>query len=252
MLQIQNISKTFPFASEPTLRNLNLELKESEFSILIGGNGSGKSTLLKLIQGELKSDSGDIFLREKRLTNLSLSQRSSYISTVSQDVHSGTVKEMTLLENLVLSLNRGKSSHFSSVALHKQECVDHVKKLGLGFEKFMDTPMIQLSGGQKQILALVMATALKPDVLLLDEHCSALDPKSSQLLMSYTDRIIREYKLTTLMVTHSLTDALRYGDRLIMLREGRVILDVRGAEKKSLTMKQVLDLYHNYEDNSLL
>lgn len=252
MLRLENICKTFPFANEAIFKNLSLELNKGEFTILIGGNGSGKSTLVKIIQGEHKADSGDVFLNSQKLTQDSLAQRASHISIVSQDLHTGTVRELTLLENLVLSLARGKSASFQSVSLKKEICEEHVKKLGIGLERFLHTPMMNLSGGQKQILAFVMATALKPNLLLLDEPTSALDPKTSQQLMALVDKTVREEKLTTLMVTHSLSDALRYGDRLIMLREGKIIFDVHGSRKASLTLQELLDLYHHYEDSSLL
>ena len=252
MLRLEHISKTFQLGSEPILRDLSLELKESEFTILIGGNGSGKSTLLKIVQGEHKPDSGRVLLKGTDLTPMSLHRRAEFISTVSQDVHSGTVKELTLLENLALSFRRGQPASLQSVESKRKECERQIRTLGLGLEKFLDMPLVSLSGGRKQMVALVMATALKPSLLLLDEHCSALDPKSSQSLMAYTDRVIRTNGLTTLMVTHSLSDALRYGDRLVMLREGQIILDASGNEKAALNLQSLLNLYHHYEDSSLL
>jgi putative ABC transport system ATP-binding protein len=252
LLRLQNITKLFPSASEPILKDLALDLREGEFTVLIGGNGCGKSTLLKLIQGEHKPEHGTIFLKKRNITQNSLSQRAKEISVVSQDVSSGTVKELTLLENLVLGLRRGESASFRSLKDQKAVCEARVKELGLGLERFLESPMVSLSGGQKQMLAFVIATMKEPSLLLLDEPCSALDPRSAKHFMQFADRKIREHKFTTLMVTHSLSDALQYGERLIMLREGRLIFDVHGEEKKSLTLQELLDLYHHYEDSSLL
>ncbi len=252
MLVLENISKAFASNSEPILRDLSLHLRNGDFTILIGGNGSGKSTLLKLIQGEHQPDKGRILLDELDLTSSPLHRRAAYISCVAQDVHSGTVKELTLFENLALSRLRGEKARFTRASLHREFCKQQISSLGPGLQRFLDIPLTSLSGGQKQMLALVMATARKPKLLLLDEHCSALDPKISQELMSHTEKLIREHSVTTLMVTHSLTDALRYGDRLIMLREGRIILDASANEKASLTVPDLLKLYHHYEDSSLL
>lgn len=252
MLTLQNITKVFPFTSEPILKSVSLQLNEGEFTVLIGGNGSGKSTLLKIIQGEYKPEEGEIFLNKANITLNSLTQRARDISVVSQDVHSGTVKELTLLENLALGLMRGDKANFVSLSKKREECILLIKELNLGLEKYLDSPIMNLSGGQKQMLAFVIATALLPKILLLDEPCSALDPKTSKFLMEFAEKKIRENKLTSLMVTHSLSDALQYGDRLVMLKEGKIIFDVSGHEKKNLTLQNLLDLYHQREDSSLL
>ena len=252
MLRLVKISKSFQADGPPLINKLSLELKTGEFTVLIGGNGSGKSTLLKLIQGEHAADEGEVFLDGRPVVHEGLAQRAEFISTVSQDVHSGTVKELTLLENMVLSLKRGLTASFEPVSKHRDFCIEKLKELGLGFEKFLDTPLMHLSGGQKQTLALLMATIRKPDLLLLDEPCSALDPKTSKHLMAYIDRVVREAQLTTLMVTHSLPDALEYGDRLIMLKDGRIIVDAKGEKKRALHVSTLLEYYHHFEDSSLL
>lgn len=252
MLQIKNISKSFQMDAKPVLEDISFELGIAEFAVLIGGNGSGKSTLFKLISGEYPIDSGEVYLEGQALSAVPWYKRSMQISTVSQDLNAGVVKEMTLLENLSLSFIRGQGASFSSVEKRRELCLDYIRRLDLGLEKYIDTPMQALSGGQKQMLALAMATFVKPKLLLLDEHCSALDPKSSQQLMQYTEKTVRDQNISTLMITHSLSDAVRFGQRLLMLREGRIILDVQGAEKQSLTAQGLLALYHEHVESSLL
>lgn len=252
MLQIKNISKSFQVDAKPVLKEISFELEAGEFAVLIGGNGSGKSTLFKLISGEYPLDSGEVYLEAQALSSVPWYKRSMQISTVSQDLNAGVVKEMTLLENLSLSFIRGQGASFGSVEKKREFFIDYIRKLELGLERYIDTPMQALSGGQKQMIALAMATFVKPKLLLLDEHCSALDPKSSQQLMKHTEKIVRDQAISTLMITHSLTDAIRYGQRLLMLREGRIILDVKGIEKQNMTVQGLLALYHEHVESTLL
>jgi putative ABC transport system ATP-binding protein len=237
MLEINNITKSFHGVFEPVLKGVDLSLKEGEFCTLIGANGSGKSTLLRIISGEHMADSGRI-------------RRNGDISQVVQDVNKGTIPSMTMLENIALS--RMKTPRFSFYKRHKNEIVDKIKSLNIGLEKFVDQPLGVLSGGQRQTIATLMAVNSGGKILLLDEHTSALDPKMQVMLMEYTAKSVREHGLTTLMITHNLDDAVKYGDRLIMMHKGRIVLDVKGRKKSELKIPSLLEMFHKFEDQSLL
>ena len=248
MLKISNIYKSFSSQAEPVLSNIDLTIKNGEFCIILGGNGSGKTTLLKIILGEYQPDSGNVYLGKKCITNMHPYKRAMYISSVVQDVSRGAVAEMTLLENITLSLLRGKYSKLCFYKRREQEITKIISEIGLGLEKYIHTKMEFLSGGQKQTIATLMGMLSDTELLLLDEHTSALDPKTQKLLMEYTDKKIKSLGLTTLMVTHNIEDAIKYGDRLVMLHHGKVVLDVKGHSKASLTKENLLQLYHNIED----
>ena len=248
MLRILNIYKSFPYQADPVLSNIDLTIKKGEFCIILGGNGSGKTTLLKTILGEYQPDSGNIYLGQKCITDLPPYMRAKYISSVVQDVSRGTVADMTLLENITLSLLRGKRSNLCFYKNSEQKIIKIIKEMELGLEKYINTKMEHLSGGQKQTIATLMGMLSDAELLLLDEHTSALDPKTQKLLMSYTNRKVQELGLTTLMVTHNVEDAVKYGDRLVMLHHGRVVMDVKGKAKAELSKENVLQLYHNIED----
>ncbi len=251
MLCLKNISKSFPSVFEPVLKNINLELKTGDFCVVIGSNGSGKSTLIKTVSGEYSSDSGTLFLNNQNITNLSLHKRAKFISSVAQDVSKGVVQEMTLLENLALSQKRGYPATYSFYKRQSEFLREKVASLGLGLENYLHTPLSQLSGGQRQMIATLMATLNSPPLLLLDEHCSALDPKTQSMVMEYTADIINKQNITALMITHHLGDAIRYGNRLLMLHQGAVVLDVQDAQKQTLKISTLLDLFHRYEDTVL-
>ena len=240
MLNLKNIVKTFAGSFKPVLSNLNLHLSKGEFCIIIGSNGSGKSTLMKSISGEYAINSGEIILDKRAI-----------IANVTQDINKGTIPEMSLLENMVLSGLLGKNASFSFYKNKSSKIIEIAKELGIGLESYIDRPLKHLSGGQRQMIATLMAISSSPDLLLLDEHTSALDPKMQNLLMEYTAKAIEKNKITTLMITHKLDDAIRYGDRLIMLHQGKVVFDVRGKEKHSLKIDQLLALFHSYEDSIL-
>jgi len=239
MLQLQNISKTFHGGFAPVLKDINLELKEGDFCVIIGSNGSGKSTLLKIITGEYEPDSGSI-------------TRESKISSVIQDVNKGTIPEMTLLENMALSIMRTKNSGLSFYNMYKAEIIKQIKDAGIGLENYIETKLAHLSGGQRQMIATIMAINSGAGILLLDEHTSALDPKMQKHLMELTAKSIAQKKLTSLMITHKLDDAIKYGNRLIMLHKGSIVFNVEGAEKSKLTAKELLALFHKYEDLELI
>ncbi|MDR2780924.1 MAG: ATP-binding cassette domain-containing protein [Holosporaceae bacterium] len=237
MLKIDNITKSFAGVFEPVLKGVDLSLKEGEFCTIIGANGSGKSTLLKIISGEHQADSGKI-------------QRNGEISQVVQDVNKGTIPSMTMLENIALS--RMKKPSFSFYNRCKSEVVDKIKSLNIGLEKFVNQPLGALSGGQRQTIATLMAINSGGKILLLDEHTSALDPKMQTMLMEYTAKSVREHRLTTLMITHNLDDAVKYGDRLIMMHKGRIVVDVKGRKKAELKIQSLLEMFHKIEDQILL
>ena len=245
MLKLKNITKSFPGVFKPTLKKVNLELKQSDFCVIIGANGSGKSTLMKVVSGEHSSDDGSVFIDGQDQTN---KDRSGFIAQVIQDVNKGTVPEMTLLENMALSKMRTKKARFVFYKRYENEMFQKIKDLEIGMEDYINKPLSSLSGGQRQMIATIMAINSNPKILLLDEHTSALDPKTQQTLMNYTEKSIFESKLTTLMITHKLEDAIRYGNRLIMMRRGEVVFDVSGRDKYLLTTEELLKMFHSHED----
>ncbi len=253
MLKLDNICKSFPSIFRQVLKGINLELNKGDFCILIGSNGSGKSTLIKSISGEYQLDSGSVILNNQDITYLPIHKRSKLISSVTQDITKGTIQEMTLLENLSLSRMRTGGASYNSCNSNMHPLLTHeISSIGLGLEQYMNNYMYTLSGGQRQVIATIMATISNPTLLLLDEHCSALDPKTQVALMQYTNKVITEKSITTLMITHNLSDAICYGNRLIMMHNGELVLDVSGKEKDSLTISQLLSLFHRYEDANLV
>ena len=228
MLTLTNIEKSFPENATPTLEGINFTLSEGEFCIIIGSNGSGKSTLMKSILGEYGIDSGTIQINQQDLT---CHNRSQLIASVTQDTNKGTIPELTLLENMILSLGRGKSGKLNFYKKKRATVLSIIQTLGIDLEHYIDAPLKSLSGGQRQMIALLMAISSRPKILLLDEHTSALDPKTQKKLMKYTAESVEKHAMTTIMVTHKLDDAITYGNRLIMLHQGRIVLDVKGMEK---------------------
>ncbi len=248
MLKLQAVKKSFTGHFEPILKGINLEIKAGEFCILIGSNGSGKSTLMRSIFGEYAIDSGKILINGK---DVAANKRSEYIATVTQDINKGTIAEMTLLENMILSDLRGRKASFSFYSQRRDEVGKILKELNMDLERYIDLPLGMLSGGQRQMIAILMAISSKPQILLLDEHTSALDPKTQSILMRYSAENIAKLNITSLMVTHKLDDAINYGDRLIMLHQGVIVLDMSGKEKRELKVDQLLKLFHKFEDITL-
>ncbi|WP_300386793.1 ATP-binding cassette domain-containing protein [Clostridium sp.] len=247
MLQIRNLSKSFPsIYGKPNIifQNLNLTINKGEFVSIIGSNGTGKSTLLNIISGLIKESQGDILLYGKNLTKLPEYKRTQLISRVFQDPTLGTCPSMTVRENLSLALNKGSLLNLKKCLRHKTEVIENVlKDISLDLKKYLDIQVKYLSGGQRQALSLVMSSITNPKVLLLDEHTAALDPKTSNEIITLTNKIIREKNITTLMVTHNLKHAIEYGDRLIMLHNGEVILDISGVEKSNITIDKILEKF---------
>ncbi len=251
MLSLLRLRKTFPDHFEPTLKTLSLDLTPGTFCVLIGSNGSGKSTLLRAISGECPVESGSIQLNGKDLTHCSLSERAQFIASVVQETRQGTIEEMSLLENWVLSRLRTRSGRFRFYTHHEADIRETMHRFKVDLEAYLHAPLRVLSGGQRQLIATCMALSSNPQVLLLDEHTSALDPKIQTRLMALTAEEIQRQKLTTIMVTHRLDDAIRYGDRLIMLHQGSIVLDVMGEEKHALSIDQLVHQFHQYEDRIL-
>ena len=244
MLELKDLHKTFnpgTVNAKTALNGLSLTLRDGEFVTVIGGNGAGKSTMLNATAGTLQVDSGEVFLDGIDVTDLPEYKRASYIGRVFQDPMMGTAPSMHIEENLALAARRGQKRGLRW-GISKEERETYrtlLSDLGLGLETRLSSEVSTLSGGQRQALTLLMAT-LKSPKLLLDEHTAALDPKTAAKVMELTDRIVTKEKLTTLMITHNMRDAIQYGSRLIMLHEGRVILDISGKEKKQLTVTDLL------------
>ena len=248
MLEIQNVSKTFNAGTvnqKMALNGLNLKLNEGDFVTVIGGNGAGKSTMLNAVAGVWPVDEGKILIDGVDVTRLSEHQRAAYIGRVFQDPMMGTAPSMWIEENLALAARRGQRRGLSwgVTKEEKEQYRELLGGLGLGLESRLTTKVSTLSGGQRQALTLLMATLKRPKLLLLDEHTAALDPKTAAKVMELTDRIVREGQLTTLMITHNMRDAIQYGNRLIMLHDGHVILDIAGEEKKKLTVPDLLEQF---------
>ena len=252
MLELKNIYKTFNPGSineKRALNGINLTLEDGDFVTVIGGNGAGKSTMLNAIAGVWPVDQGQILIGDADVTKLPEYKRAKYLGRVFQDPMTGTAATMEIQENLALALRRGDSRTLKAGITKKEHAKyrEMLATLGLGLEDRMTSKVGLLSGGQRQALTLLMATLKKPKLLLLDEHTAALDPKTAAKVLQTTDMIVNRDNLTTLMITHNMKDAIAHGNRLIMMMDGNIILDIRGEEKKKLT---VADLLHKFEEAS--
>lgn len=248
MLELNNIYKTFNIGTineKHALNGVNLKLEDGDFVTVIGGNGAGKSTTLNAVAGVWPIDSGSIVIDGKDVTGLPEHKRAAYLGRVFQDPMTGTAATMEIQENLALAARRGQSRGLKWGIRKKEHEVyrEMLKKLDLGLEDRMTSKVGLLSGGQRQALTLLMATLKKPKLLLLDEHTAALDPKTAAKVLELSDKIIAEHHLTAMMVTHNMRDAIAHGNRLIMMNEGKVILDIRGEEKKRLTVEDLLQKF---------
>ena len=249
MLDIINVHKTFNAGTineKKALNGVNLHLNDGDFCTVIGGNGAGKSTTLNAVAGVWPIDEGAILVDGINITGETEFKRAAYLGRVFQDPMTGTAATMEIQENLAMAARRGKrrTLGWGITGKEKDEYREMLKILDLGLEDRLTSKVGLLSGGQRQALTLLMATLQKPKLLLLDEHTAALDPKTAQKVLKVTDQIIAEHHLTALMVTHNMKDAIKHGNRLIMMHDGRVILDISGEEKKKLT---VADLMHQFE-----
>ena len=248
MLEMQHVTKVFNCGSvdeKVALNDLSLTLRDGDFVTVIGGNGAGKSTMQNAICGTWLPDSGNILMDGVDVTSLPEHKRAKYLGRVYQDPMMGTAAGMQIEENLALATRRGKRRTLRPGIRksEREQYREQLKELGLGLETRLAAKVGTLSGGQRQALTLLMATLQKPKLLLLDEHTAALDPKTAAKVMELTDRIVREDRLTTLMITHNMRDAIQYGNRLIMLHEGHVILDISGEEKRKLTVADLLEMF---------
>ena len=249
MLEIKNLYKTFNAGTineKQALKNINLTLNNGDFGSVIGGNGAGKSTLLNAIAGSFKIDDGSIFLDGTDITNMLEHERAKFLGRVFQDPMRGTAGNMQIEENLALANRRGQKRTLKWQLKQEERNFfkEQLHQLNLGLEDRLETKVGLLSGGQRQALTLLMATMKKPQLLLLDEHTAALDPKTAKIVLDLTVNLVEKNQLTTFMVTHNMKDALRYGNRLIMMNEGEIILDVSGEDKKKLTVNDLLDLFN--------
>lgn len=245
MLKMIDIHKTFNAGTineKKALDGLNLELEKGDFVAVIGGNGAGKSTMLNALAGVWGIDKGQIIIDGVDVTKKLEHKRAPYLGRVFQDPMMGTAANMNIEENLALALRRGKSRtlRWGITDKERKEYRELLKTLDLGLEDRMTSKVGLLSGGQRQALTLLMATLEKPKILLLDEHTAALDPKTAAKVLDLSDKIISEHGLTAMMVTHNMKDAIVHGNRLIMMNNGRIILDIKGEEKKNLTVEQLL------------
>ena len=248
MLDVNNIYKTFnpgTINEKHALSGLDLHMKDGDFVTVIGGNGAGKSTLLNAVAGVWPVDSGSIVIDGNDVTKLPEYKRAPFIGRVFQDPMMGTAADMQLEENLALAFRRGEKRglKWEITNREREEYYEKLKTLGLGLENRMKVKVGMLSGGQRQALTLFMATLKSPKLLLLDEHTAALDPATAAKVLELTDRLVEEGKLTTLMITHNMKDAIRHGNRLIMMNEGKIILDIEGEEKKNLTKHDLLEKF---------
>ena len=246
MLEVKGLYKTFNPGSvneKKALNGIDLTLNEGDFVTVIGGNGAGKSTMLNMIAGVYPVDRGTITIDGIDVTKLSEHKRAKYIGRVFQDPRMGTAADMWLEENLAIANRRGKvrGLNWSISGKERKEFKEMLTSLDLGLENRMTTKVGLLSGGQRQAVTLLMAVMNHPKLLLLDEHTAALDPKTAKNVLALSDKFIEENHLTALMVTHNMRDAIAHGNRLIMMNEGRIILDVSGEEKKNLTVEELLE-----------
>ena len=248
MLRMRNITKTFNSGTvdeRVALDHMDLTLQDGDFVTVIGGNGAGKSTMQNAICGTWQPDEGSIELDGVNVSGMPEYKRACYLGRVYQDPMMGTSAGMEIEENLALAVRRGKR-HTLRLGIRRSEREDYrrrLKELGLGLEDRLTTKVGTLSGGQRQALTLLMATLQRPKLLLLDEHTAALDPQTAARVMELTDRLVQENHLTTLMITHNMRDAIAHGNRLIMLYEGRIAVDVSGEDKERLTVEDLLGMF---------
>ncbi|MBQ7161619.1 MAG: ABC transporter ATP-binding protein [Clostridia bacterium] len=248
MLEIRNVYKTFSpgtINEKKALNGINLTLNDGDFVTVIGGNGAGKSTILNMICGVYPVDRGTILIDGVDVTKLPEYKRAKYLGRVFQDPMMGTAADMWIEENLALASRRGlrRGLGWAIKKSERKRYRELLAELDLGLEDRLSTKVGLLSGGQRQAITLLMATIRQPKLLMLDEHTAALDPKTAKKVLEITDKIVKEHGLTTLMVTHNMRDAIEYGNRLIMMHEGRIIVDVSGDDKKKLTVEDLLGMF---------
>ena len=248
MLEIKNVSKTFNAGTineKRALTDLSLSLNDGDFVTVIGGNGAGKSTLLNAVAGVWPVDSGSILIDGEDVTGMPEYKRAKYIGRVFQDPMMGTAPNMQIEENLALAYRRGRKRGLKWGVTNAEREIyrEKLATLGLGLEDRMTAKVGLLSGGQRQALTLLMSSLKKPKLLLLDEHTAALDPATAAKVLEISDKIVEENQLTTMMITHNMKDAIRHGNRLIMMNQGKIILDIRGEEKQHLSKHELIEMF---------
>ena len=256
MLKIDRIHKTFnpgTITEKAALQGVSLHLEEGDFVTVIGGNGAGKSTMLNAVAGVFPVDSGRIEIGGMDVTRLQEHKRAKYLGRVFQDPMTGTAATMNIEENMALALRRGqpRGLKWGVTGAERARYRDLLRELDLGLENRLTDKVGLLSGGQRQALTLLMATLQTPKLLLLDEHTAALDPKTAAKVLEITQRIVEEQHLTAMMVTHNMRDAIAVGNRLIMMNEGKIILDIEGEEKKQLTKQQLMEMFQKVSGSSI-
>ena len=257
MLELKNITKTFnpgTVNEKVALNDISITLNDGDFVTVIGGNGAGKSTMLNAIAGVWKPDCGQVIIDGVDVTSMPEYKRAKFLGRVFQDPMMGTAADMQIDENLALANRRGKMRglKWGIKAAERAQYTEMLKQLDLGLESRLTSKVGLLSGGQRQAVTLLMASMNKPKLLLLDEHTAALDPKTAAKVLEITDRIIEENKLTTLMITHNMRDAIKHGNRLIMMNSGRIVVDVSGEEKKKLTVEDLLEMFSKASRDGVL
>jgi len=249
MIELSNISQIFDNGLEKNqvLKSIDLAIAEGQFVTVIGGNGAGKSTLFNVISGNLRPTTGSIFIEGKDVLRKSRSARAAMVACVFQDPNSGVCPDLTIAENMALAYSRGKRRGFNW-AIRKRDLALFAERLAefdLGLENMLRKKAMLLSGGQRQVVTLLMATLQKPMLLLLDEHTAALDPRIAKQVMGITKKLVEEQKITTIMISHNMSDAIAYGDRLIMLDSGEIVMDVSGEEKQALTPAELITRFES-------
>lgn len=256
MLELKQVTKLFfpgTVDEKIALVDANLHLKAGDFVTIIGSNGAGKSTLMNIISGVLKPETGQVKINDTEVQHMSEHQRSRWIGRVFQDPMAGTAPHMTIEENLSIAYSRVQPRGLRLGVNRKKRAFfrEQLAELGIGLENRLRAKVGQLSGGERQALSLLMATFTKPQILLLDEHTAALDPARAELITSMTERLVNQLQLTTLMVTHNMEQAIRLGNRLIMMDKGRIILDFNEEEKKNLTINKLLEEFEKISGHKL-
>lgn len=253
MLDVKNLSKTFAPGTvneHKALDNINLHLDDGDFVTIVGSNGAGKSTLFNMLCGTYTQDRGTILLDDLDISNMPEHKRAKYIGRVFQDPMKGTVPNMTIEENLALAYSRAGSSYLSLAVSNKKKKMfaEKLAAFDMGLEDRMKTKIGLLSGGQRQVVTLLMCTIVTPKLLLLDEHTAALDPMTANKVMEITNNIVKENNITTLMITHNMTQALKTGNRTVMMDSGNIIIDLSQKEREGMTVPDLLELYKNKEN----
>ncbi len=255
MIELQNTSKVFHPGTpneNTVIKGINLEVKKGDFITIIGSNGAGKTTLFNLISGNITPTTGKIFLSHKNVTKQPEYKRAKYLGRIFQDPLLGTASQMTLEDNMMVAFKKGFKWLKISLNNKKRELFrQELSKLEMGLEQRMEENVSLLSGGQRQALTLLMTVLSGPDIILLDEHTAALDPRNAAIVMKLTRRFIKEHALTAMMITHNMQHAIEYGNRLIMMDDGEIIIDIEGDEKQNLTTEKLLEMFSQIRKKEL-